>query len=125
MQPEQTLQRQTSLSSDAILGEFELRYSVDEDANLYARIASGFRPADLDTAVPGNGIPFDTEHLDSFEAGIKNRWWQGRMLMTLRLFQHNHRDKPEHVLVVQQGQLVPTLANRARVEVRGSEFTLQ
>ena len=44
MQPEQILQRQTSLSSDAILGEFELRYSVDEDANLYARIASGAGP---------------------------------------------------------------------------------
>ncbi|MEM7363208.1 MAG: TonB-dependent receptor [Pseudomonadota bacterium] len=122
---EQTVQRQNTLTSDTILGELGLQYQVDDDASLYARVVRGFRPADLDASIPANDIAFDSEHLDSFEAGITNTWLNQRLLVNLRLFQHNHRDKPERVLLVQQGQVAPALANRARVEARGSELSLQ
>lgn len=123
--PRQFTRNEHSIGSDAVLGELEVRYAVDEDADLYARFSRGHRPAGLDATLPGNHIAFQAEHLDAFETGVTTRWWQDRLKMTLRLFQHNHRDKPEHVLVTQQGQLAPALANRARVEVRGSEFNLQ
>lgn len=67
--------RATDLSGDA-----SLRYALDDTSNIYVRYARGFRAPNVQGRILFGDIVTvaDTETIDSFEAGYKGTFWDGR-----------------------------------------------
>lgn len=64
-----------------------LRYSLSDDASIYGRIATGYRPGGFNVGIPsdipgsGNLIPYDPEFATSYEAGFKLGLFGGRVFL--------------------------------------------
>ena len=55
-----------------------LRYHVTDDAILFARFATGFRPGGPNLLTPGLPATFDPDRTNNYEAGFKSRFLGGR-----------------------------------------------
>lgn len=64
-------------SSDGIL-KFNLTYTINDDAMVYATYAEGYRPAGANRA-PGVGETFDPDFVNSYELGAKSTLLDGRL----------------------------------------------
>jgi iron complex outermembrane receptor protein len=64
-------------SSDGIM-KFNLTYSINDDAMVYATYAEGYRPAGANRA-PGVGETFDPDFVNSYELGAKSTLLDGRL----------------------------------------------
>lgn len=62
-----------------------LRYSLSDDASIYGRVATGYRPGGFNVGIPsdipgsGNLIPYDPEFATSYEAGFKLGLFDGHV----------------------------------------------
>lgn len=66
---------------DVVLsGDFSITYALSDSSNLYARYARGFRAPNVQGRIVfGDAVTIaDTETIDSFEAGLKSEFWNGR-----------------------------------------------
>ncbi|APV50191.1 TonB-dependent receptor [Betaproteobacteria bacterium GR16-43] len=74
-------------------GKAALNYKLDPKHFLYAFAASGFRPGGLNVPV-GLGIPapFDEEKVNSYEAGWKSIWLDGKFRMQLTAFHNDYKN---------------------------------
>src|SRR5690606_38062761 len=74
-------------------------YALDEDVNLYARVAKGFRATSIqgrllfaDPGAPNGGVTTaDSEEVISWEAGIKADLWDRRARVGFNLFRYTVR----------------------------------
>ncbi len=68
------------LDDTVLTGDFAVNYAVNDDLNLFARYARGFRaPNAQGRIVFGDAVTVaDTETIDSIEAGFKSRFLDGR-----------------------------------------------
>lgn len=76
---------QLSESWTRVMPVATLRYSLADDASIYGRIATGYRPGGFNVGIPsdipgsGNLIPYDPEFATSYEAGFKLGLFDGRV----------------------------------------------
>jgi iron complex outermembrane receptor protein len=79
---------------------FSYKVSLGWDINpnhfLYAFVATGFRPGGLNVPLPSiygiNAAPFDSEKVQSFEAGWKGQFANGKIRATVNGFYNNYKD---------------------------------
>ncbi|GJL91629.1 TonB-dependent receptor [Hyphococcus sp.] len=72
---------QTLQVDDVVLsGDVSATYAFTQDTNIYARYARGFRAPNVQGRVVFGDVVTvaDTETIDSIEAGLKHRFWDGR-----------------------------------------------
>lgn len=62
------------------------RYKLSENAMVYARVASGYRPGGPNALAPGAPTSFEPDRLVSYEAGVKLSGAQGRVSIDAALF---------------------------------------
>ncbi len=69
-----------NLDDVVVSGDVSARYALSEGVSVYARYARGFRaPNAQGRIVFGDVVTVaDTETVDSFEGGVKTRFWNGR-----------------------------------------------
>jgi outer membrane receptor protein involved in Fe transport len=71
------------------------QYSFDDRVMAYAHYSRGFKAGGFNvadtTAVPGN-FPFDPEHVDAYEIGLKSEWLDRRLTLNLAAFRMNYSD---------------------------------
>lgn len=111
-----------------------LSYALGEDMTVYASFSQGWKAGSFDPrganfATPEVERGFDAETLDSWEAGLKSTWWDGRAQTNLALFYSDYQDMqiPGSVGVDSDGDgindgFVGTVTNAGQAEISGVEL---
>jgi outer membrane receptor protein involved in Fe transport len=114
---------------DAPTGTISLRYHFNEDASAYWKYSRGFKPghynsntAEVDPAKQ-EAEPAKPEYIDSFETGLRGRWWDGRLGLGVALFYYKYADY-QVFLFEDNPASPPTLeiVNASDAEVYGGEL---
>lgn len=106
-------------------------YAVDEDVNLYARVAKGFRAPSIqgrllfaDPGAPNGGVTTaDSEEVLSWELGLKADLWDRRARLGFNLFRYTVDD--QQVIAVGGDSNIATLHNADRTIGQGLELDLE
>lgn len=114
-----------------------LAYAVNDDVNLYARFARGFKsggfngetnvffdpgaPAGCPLGLTELCIPYDPEKVDSYELGIKTRLFDDRVTFNIAAFRDNHSDIQLSIFTA-TGAASSVVRNAASARIQGLEF---
>ncbi|RZA22545.1 MAG: TonB-dependent receptor, partial [Lysobacteraceae bacterium] len=108
-------------------------YALNEDVNLYARVAKGFRAPSIQgrllfasaAAVADNGgvSTADSEEVISYEAGIKADLWDKRARLGFNVFRYDVND--QQIIAVGGGGNSATLLNADKTVGQGFELDLE
>ena len=108
-------------------------YSLNENVNLYARVAKGFRAPSVQgrllfasaVAVADNGgvSTADSEEVISYEAGIKADLWDKRARIGFNVFRYDVND--QQLIAVGGGGNSATLLNADKTTGQGFELDLE
>jgi iron complex outermembrane receptor protein len=88
--------RLTANPSDSdVSGDMSILYALNRDTNLYARFARGFRaPSVQGRILFGDTLSVaNSEHVTSFEGGVKSDLWNKRARMSFTVFGYEIRDQ--------------------------------
>jgi len=111
-----------------------LSYLLNDDITLYAGYSQGWKAGSFDPRGANFASPevergFDAEELDSWEAGIKANWWDGRALTNIAVFYSDYSDMqiPGSIGVDSDGDgvndgFVGTVTNAGQSEISGIEI---
>lgn len=111
-----------------------LDYDLSDDAKVYAGFSRGFKAGSFDPRGANITSPevengFDAETLDSYEAGIKATWWDGRARTNIAIFYSEYKDMqiPGSLPIDTDGDgvndgFVGTVTNAGKAEIKGIEF---
>ena len=81
----------TSQDDDASgwVTKLNVSYEPSRDFLIYAQRAEGFRPGGINTtpALPANLVPYSSDSLVSYEAGVKTTWFGGRLTFNVAAYQ--------------------------------------
>src|SRR5262249_54370711 len=106
-------------------GDVSLLFALNKDTNLYARAARGFRAP----SIQGRILFGDTlsvaksEHVDSFEAGLKSDLWDRRARLALTAFTYEVKD--QQLTAVGGAANFNRLVNAAKSTGTGADMDLQ
>jgi iron complex outermembrane receptor protein len=109
-----------------------LDYQLNDDVMLYARYAKGFKSGGFNGRAnnPGEQAPYKPETADSFEAGVKARFWDNKGRAALTVFYNDYQDFQARVsgTVIDPILNVPTaeltVINAGSLVTKGVEFEL-
>ncbi len=111
-----------------------LDYDLSDDAKVYAGFSRGFKAGSFDPRGANITSPevengFDAETLDSYEAGLKATWWDGRARTNIAVFYSEYKDMqiPGSLPIDTDGDgvndgFVGTVTNAGKAEIKGIEF---
>ncbi|MEX0298632.1 MAG: TonB-dependent receptor, partial [Kordiimonas sp.] len=111
-----------------------LDYKFSDDAKIYAGFSRGFKAGSFDPRGANITSPevengFDAETLDSYEAGLKATWWDGRARTNIAVFYSEYKDMqiPGSLPIDTDGDgvndgFVGTVTNAGKAEIKGIEF---
>jgi iron complex outermembrane receptor protein len=111
-----------------------LSYLLNDDITLYAGYSQGWKAGSFDPRGANLQSPevergFDAEELDSWEAGIKANWWDGRAMTNIAVFYSDYSDMqiPGSIGVDSDGDgindgFVGTVTNAGQSEICGIEI---
>jgi len=109
---------------DAPTGTIRLTYRFREDTHVFWKYTRGFKPGTYNTTSSiGEGVSVaNSEEIDSFEAGVRGSWFQGRMGLDFSVFYYSYTDY--QLFTAQQfsgGQPEFVILNAPEAEVYGAE----
>jgi iron complex outermembrane receptor protein len=92
--PDPSLPTSASLSDDDVSWDLSGTFSLNDDVNLYARVATGFRGASVQPAGPfGNQSVAEPETNTSIEVGVKADLMERRAKLYFNLFHYEVKDQ--------------------------------
>jgi iron complex outermembrane receptor protein len=106
---------------------FVVKYAVDEDVNVYAKYAEGFKSGGFNGEAPTLAesiIPFAPETVDEYEVGLKSRWLDGKLNLNLAGFYDQHSNLQLSVFVG-TGSAASVVRNAGSADISGVEFDFQ
>jgi iron complex outermembrane receptor protein len=113
-----------SLSDDNVSWDLSGMWSVNEDVNLYARVATGFRGASVQPAGPfGAQSVAEPETNTSYEAGVKADLWDRRAKLYFNIFHYEVKD--QQLTAVGGASNSVRLLNAAKTVGQGAELDFQ
>jgi iron complex outermembrane receptor protein len=113
-----------SLSDDNASWDLSGLWSVNEDVNLYARIATGFRGASVQPAGPfGAQSVAEPETNTSLEVGVKADLWDRRAKLYFNVFRYEVKD--QQLTAVGGANNAVRLLNAAETVGQGVELDFQ
>lgn len=90
------------VSDDTITWDLSATYALNDDVNLYARVARGYRAPSIQGRIlfpPATATPLEdgvtiagSETITSYEGGIKSTFWDGRARVNLSTFLYDLND---------------------------------
>ncbi|MDP3907361.1 TonB-dependent receptor [Novosphingobium sp.] len=112
-----------------------ISYAVNDDINVYARYARGFKSGGFNgetnlfaaptAACPTGALelcePYRPEKVDSYELGLKTRLLDGKLIFNVAAFQDEHKDIQLSVFTA-SGAAASIVRNAAAARIRGLEF---
>jgi iron complex outermembrane recepter protein len=104
-------------------------YAIDENINLYAYWARGFKSGGFvgRLGIPQDIGPYKPEIVDTYEAGAKADWLDHRLRTNVALFFNNYRDMQlatQYIINESSGGFIQgnTIQNVASAHTKGVEF---
>ncbi len=84
-----------NVSDSNFSGNLSISHILDDDTNIYARLARGFRAPSIQGRVLFGGAitVADSETITSIEAGFKKEMWNGRARLNAALFYYQMNDQ--------------------------------
>ncbi|MCC4602454.1 TonB-dependent receptor [Xanthomonas campestris pv. badrii] len=107
-----------------VTGDLAATFSINDDVNVYARAARGFRGASF--GVPSGTAPLtvaEPETVDSFEIGIKSDLFDNRARLSLDIY--DFRVKNQQLTAVGGASNDVRLLNADKTKARGAEFDFE
>jgi iron complex outermembrane recepter protein len=106
-------------------------YAINDDVNLYARVAKGFRAPSIQgrllfaaAGAPNGGVSTaGSEEVISYEAGIKADLWDKRARIGFNVFRYDVSD--QQIIAVGGGANIATLLNADKTIGQGFELDAQ
>jgi iron complex outermembrane recepter protein len=115
-------------SDNAWMPSAKIQYELVPAAMLYLSYAKGFK-AGVPTGGTTNGVavpPVLPEHVNAYEAGIKSKWFDNRLLLNLDLFRSDYTDQQvESAIFTPLGVPVFEVTNAGSSRSQGVEFEAQ
>jgi len=112
-------------ADDGFAPRVSIKYSIDDQLNVYARYSKGFRFGGVNVISPNPMFPsptqFSSDTLNAYEIGFKGSWDNG-WAAELALYYYDWKDA--QVNVVRPDFFIFT-DNVGEAEVKGAEFILQ
>ncbi|WP_417460901.1 TonB-dependent receptor [Kordiimonas sp.] len=111
-----------------------LDYKLNDDTTIYAGFSRGFKAGSFDPRGANFSSPevvdgYEPEKLDSYEAGVKATWWDGRARTNIAVFYSSYKDMqiPGSLPIDTDGDgvndgFVGTVTNAGKAEIKGVEF---
>ena len=122
--PDPTLPTSASLSDSDVSWDLSGMYSLSEDVNVYARVATGFRSASVQPAGPfGNQSVAEPETNTSLEVGVKADLWDRRAKLYFNVFRYEVED--QQLTAVGGANNTVRLLNAEGTVGQGAELDLQ
>jgi iron complex outermembrane recepter protein len=113
-----------SLSDDNVSWDLSGMWSVNEEVNLYARVATGFRGASVQPAGPfGAQSVAEPETNTSYEVGVKADLWDRRAKLFFNLFHYEVKD--QQLTAVGGANNAVRLLNADKTIGQGAELDFQ
>ncbi|MFC3714928.1 TonB-dependent receptor [Luteimonas soli] len=116
---------------DDVSWDFSGVYALNDDVNLYARVAKAFRAPSIQgrllfavAGAPNGGVSTaDSEEVISYEAGIKADLWDRRARIGFNVFRYDVSD--QQIIAVGGGANIATLLNADKTIGQGFELDAQ
>jgi iron complex outermembrane receptor protein len=93
-----------ALHFSALSPKAGIQYTLTKNANLYATYSRGYRPGGLTQLSPDPSqpplYPYNPEYSNNIEIGIKNTWWDHRLLLNATAFLTHITDAQVPTLVL-------------------------
>jgi iron complex outermembrane recepter protein len=122
--PDPTQPTTASLSDSNVSWDLSGMYALNEDVNLYARVATGFRSASVQPAGPfGNQSVAEPETNTSLEVGLKADLWDRRANLYFNVFRYEVKD--QQLTAVGGANNTVRLLNAEETVGQGAELDLQ
>ena len=122
--PDPTLPTTASLSDDNVSWDLSGTYSINDDVNVYARIATGFRGASVQPAGAfGNQSVADPETNTSYEVGVKADLLDQSVRLYFNLYHYEVKD--QQLTAVGGANNAVRLLNADKTVGQGAELDLQ
>jgi iron complex outermembrane receptor protein len=113
-----------SLSDDNVSWDLSGMWSVNDEVNLYARVATGFRGASVQPAGPfGAQSVAEPETNTSYEVGVKADLWDRRAKLYFNLFHYEVKD--QQLTAVGGANNAVRLLNADKTIGQGAELDFQ
>ena len=115
----------TSVKPDKTLSQWFPKFAVDyhftQDFMGYASISKGYTAGSFNELDPSVlGISYDAEYSWNYEAGLKSRWLDNRLILNLAVFYIDYKDK--QVFIHTTGALGNIFKNAAEATSMGFEI---
>jgi iron complex outermembrane recepter protein len=122
--PDPTLPTTASLSDDNVSWDLSGTYSINDDVNVYARIATGFRGASVQPAGAfGNQSVADPETNTSYEVGVKADLLDQSVRLNFNVYHYEVKD--QQLTAVGGANNAVRLLNADKTVGQGAELDLQ
>jgi iron complex outermembrane receptor protein len=116
---------------DNVSWDLSAVYAANDDINLFARVATGFRAPSVqgrllfaNPSAPNGGVSTaDSETVVSYEAGIKADLWDKRARLGFTVFRYDVED--QQIIAVGGGANIATLLNADKTRGQGFELDLE
>ncbi|GGD50411.1 TonB-dependent receptor [Pseudoxanthomonas indica] len=116
---------------DNVSWDLSAVYAANDDINLFARVATGFRAPSVqgrllfaNAAAPNGGVSTaDSETVISYEAGVKADLWDKRARLGFTVFRYDVED--QQIIAVGGGANIATLLNADKTRGQGFELDLE
>ncbi len=112
-------------STTNVSGKGTLAYDVNDDVTTYISYARGYKGPAFNVffnhTVPNNSIPIGAETSDAFEAGIKSRLFDNRLVLNLAGFFAEYDGFQANNFVDLNGTIITNLTNAGTVTTAGFE----
>lgn len=97
-------------------GGVQFDLDAEGDKTLYAIVSKGFKSGGINAAPAA--LPYSPEKLLAYEAGVKTRWLDGRVVFNATAFYYDYTDFQLNQII----GLVGTITNASAASVKGLEF---
>ncbi|MDB5430988.1 MAG: TonB-dependent receptor [Caulobacter sp.] len=104
-----------------------LKFQATDNVNFYGRYARGFKSGGFNgeaTNPVAATLPYNPETVDSYEVGMKSRFYDGRLQVNVAAFYDKHSDMQLSVFLG-AGNLASVVANAGSAEISGLEAEVQ
>ena len=113
-----------STEFDDVSPELSFEYAYNDDINLYARFAKGFKSGGFNGEAGSIGettSPYEAEEVNSFEIGAKMRLMEDRLQLNTALFTNEHEDMQLSIFTA-QGAAASNVRNAGQATISGLEI---
>lgn len=109
-------------------GKLGLEYQLNDKQMLYGTISRGYKPGgfNANNAVPEQRREFDAEFMWNYEAGLKGRFIEDKLQVSLAVFFQDRQDiQAKQYFIIQQADLPPQFVDFIDNAASGSNYGLE